>query len=289
RIISLLKREVDISSLVVNRPQIHLSIAADGETNVPSPRLGRRSSAETIADLIDLKVRHFEFNQGVFEAAARKAALSMRGGNVSLLLTYDRSRSRYNVKLSSHETRVDAEQWPAIDTQMDVNAQLERDRVVIRHAVIGVGSSMLEASGRLQHFARPRGDFTVVSQFATADFAKIPSFAGLQGGQFTLNGTAHYDESTRFTFAGTMAGRDVLYRSGSFVVKSVDFQSEVRANEQGAEFTRVSLKVGRARLAGQAVLPNYREFQLDGTVTGLSMGEAATWASRRASPWSGVA
>jgi translocation and assembly module TamB len=289
RIISLFKREVDVASLIVNRPQIHVSIAADGETNVPSPRLGRRSSADTIADLLDLKVRHFEFNNGIFEAAARKTGLSLRGENISVLLIYDRRGPQYKVKISSHSTRVDAEQWPAIDIQLDVSAQLERDRVVVQRAAFMAGSSSVVASGTLQHFARPTGDFKVVSQLAAADLAKIPSFTDLHRGQFTLDGTAHYDDSTRFTFVGTMAGRDVLYRYGSFIPKGVDFHSDVHANQQRAEFTRLTLNVGRAHLAGEAMLPNYRELQLDGTVTGLSTAEAVTWVSARPLPWTGVA
>src|SRR5882757_9825226 len=38
KIISALKKEVDIRSLTVEKPQVHVVVAADGTTNVPEPK-----------------------------------------------------------------------------------------------------------------------------------------------------------------------------------------------------------------------------------------------------------
>ncbi len=65
KIISLLKREVDIASLAVEHPEIYLLIHADGKTNIPAPRL--RASGNVAQELLSLKVRHFELNHGTIQ------------------------------------------------------------------------------------------------------------------------------------------------------------------------------------------------------------------------------
>src|SRR5579864_8121416 len=41
KIISALKKQVDIASLVVEKPQVYVTVARDGSTNVPTPRSPR--------------------------------------------------------------------------------------------------------------------------------------------------------------------------------------------------------------------------------------------------------
>src|SRR5579864_6479233 len=56
KIISALKKQVDIASLAVDKPQVNVTVASDGSTNVPMPRT-RRSKQNFAEQLLDLKVR----------------------------------------------------------------------------------------------------------------------------------------------------------------------------------------------------------------------------------------
>src|ERR1700730_1749189 len=58
KIISALKKQVDIASLTVEKPQIYVTVAPDGSTNVPTPKV-RPSKQNFVEQLLDLKVRHF--------------------------------------------------------------------------------------------------------------------------------------------------------------------------------------------------------------------------------------
>src|SRR5579872_3322319 len=52
KIVSALKKQVDIESLVVEKPHIYVIVAPDGETNVPTPKIPAHSSlAEQLLDL----------------------------------------------------------------------------------------------------------------------------------------------------------------------------------------------------------------------------------------------
>src|SRR5215472_11734014 len=56
KIISALKKQVDIASLSVEKPQVYVAVAPDGSTNVPSPKHAR-SNKSLVQQLLDLKVQ----------------------------------------------------------------------------------------------------------------------------------------------------------------------------------------------------------------------------------------
>ncbi len=173
KIISVFKRDVDIASLAVKRPEVHLIAGPDGTTNIPSPRLGRRSAGETAQALVNLKMRRFECDNGIFQADDRRIPVSARGENVFLRLTYNRTGARYDVSISSHQARIDSGAWPRISVDLDANAQLQKDRISFQRLTLRSGDSRLEASGTLQHFAHPAVDLRVTSQLAANDIAKV--------------------------------------------------------------------------------------------------------------------
>src|SRR5450432_655538 len=66
KILSVLRKDVDIRSLVVDKPQLFLLVREDGTTNFPLPKTPRPLSGKPVLEqLLDLKVKRFEINQGV--------------------------------------------------------------------------------------------------------------------------------------------------------------------------------------------------------------------------------
>ena len=63
KIISALKRDVDVASLVVQSPQVNLIVYPDGSTNLPSPRL--KSDKDPVQRLLELAVKKFEIRNGL--------------------------------------------------------------------------------------------------------------------------------------------------------------------------------------------------------------------------------
>ncbi len=63
KIISALEKKVDIASLIVDSPQVYITIGPDGSTNIPRPKIPRFNQ-NVIEDLLDLKVQHIELRHG---------------------------------------------------------------------------------------------------------------------------------------------------------------------------------------------------------------------------------
>ncbi len=288
KVISLLKRDVDIASLVVNRPEIYLLVRADGSTNIPSPKLRRRSN-KVIEQLLHLKVRHFEFNHGTIQADIRRMPLSARGENLNAVMAYDRAGPRYDISLSSHALHVDSDRFHPVSADLDTRAELQTDRVAVRQLTLTANRSKIEASGTIEHFAQPTVDLQLSAQLPAKNFGELANITELQDGDLAVNGTAHYDQFTPVIFKGKLGGHRLTYRSHSFTLKNVDLQSDFAAGREVVRFTSLSVAAVGAKLNGEAVLKQFQELQFDGRISGLSLREAGPFLTDKPFPWNGLA
>jgi translocation and assembly module TamB len=286
-VVSLLKRQADISSLTVEHPEVYLLLRADGTTNVPAPKL--RRTAEIMQELLSLKVRHFALNQGAIQTDAQRIPLSARGENLNLVLSYDFAGARYDVTLSSNPLRIDSVQFPAISADLEARAAVEKGRIILQKMLLKSGASIASASGTLANFTHPNADFKINAQILGTDFAGIAKFPKLRGGRLSLNGTAKYDQIAKFMFNGKFAGHDLTYISRSVAWEGAEFESDVVGSPQELRFTHLSLSTLGGRVGGAATLKQFREFRLDGKISGLKIRDAGRLYAAKPLPWSAVA
>ena len=286
-VVSLLKRQADIRSLTVEHPEVYLLLRADGTTNIPAPKL--RGTGGIVQELLSLKVRHFALNQGSIQAKAQRIPLSARGENLKLVLSYDFAGPRYNVTLSSHPLRIDSVQFPPISADLEARAAVEKDRIILQQMLLKSGASIASASGTLAHFTHPNADFKINAEILGSDFAGILNVHELRGGQLSLSGRAKYDQIARFMFNGKVAGHDLTYIARLVAWKSGEFESDVSGSPQELRFTYLSLSALGGRVAGAATLKQFREFRLDGKISGLKIRDAGRLFAAKPLSWSAVA
>src|SRR5581483_10297170 len=59
KIVSLVRRDVDIQSLDIREPRVYLIISPDGHTNIPEPRVKPRNAQTPVAALLNLAIGRF--------------------------------------------------------------------------------------------------------------------------------------------------------------------------------------------------------------------------------------
>jgi translocation and assembly module TamB len=287
RIVSLLKRQVDITSLNVQRPEIYLLIHADGSTNIPAPRLRRKR--QLVEQLLSLKVQHFELHQGTIRAQARRISLNAQGENFSVLVSYNFAGPRYDLAVSSHPLRIDSDQFPEASADLEAHAAIEKDRIVFEQIALKSGASTLKVSGTLAHFTRPNADFKVSAQTASNRFAAIVKWPELHGGQLMLNATTHYDPSTGFMLNGKLAGHNLAYQSHLVAFRGGEFESDVSGSAQELGFRRLAVSALGSTFAGEGTLKQFHELRLNGRISDLKVRDVAHLYTAKPLPWSGLA
>ena len=104
KIISILESKVDIRTLAVEKPQVNIVVNRDGATNVPTP--SRRHEGTLADELLDLKVRHFELNNGFARYNSEKIPINLEGDRLQASMVYEGGPPRYVGKVSTRQVRI---------------------------------------------------------------------------------------------------------------------------------------------------------------------------------------
>src|SRR5438445_483844 len=89
KIVSMLKRMVDVQSIAVDQPQAHLIIAPDGTTNVPEPKAPRATKKTPAETILDLAVGRFTVLSGAIEVNSQRMPWSAAGENLRAQFAYN--------------------------------------------------------------------------------------------------------------------------------------------------------------------------------------------------------
>ena len=79
KIVSMMKRDIDIASLVVQSPQINILVDAQGKTNFPEPQIRRSPAGKNpVERLVDLAIAKIDLKDGWLRFAGRKIPLTFK-------------------------------------------------------------------------------------------------------------------------------------------------------------------------------------------------------------------
>ena len=253
KILSVLKRDVDVQEIVVDRPQAHVTVAEDGVSNIPLPRR-RNAYRGIIPRLLDLKIRHFALRNGYFEYNEARLPLDLSGDNLVADIGYEANGPRYAGTIAAREVKG---KTPAFAGPLAVNFKgafgLREKRLEITSLELERGGSRVELSGEITNFAAPRGDFIIHSRVLSQDVAA--AF------QLPARGEANYTGKgwfRTFPFSYGLTG-NVNGRSGEVTVAS---DIEVQPRRLTLPHARVQALGGTFR--GAVSLTDWRKASLEG-------------------------
>ncbi|MDQ2777529.1 MAG: translocation/assembly module TamB domain-containing protein [Acidobacteriota bacterium] len=272
RIISWLERNVDISSVVVDRSETYLLVRPDGSTNIPGPR--QHTLGQIAGDLLNVKIGHFEFRNAILQTGLKRISLSVRGEALRLSLAYKSHPSRYDVLLSSDKLFVESPQLNNISGRVNVQAELQRDQINFERVALESGYSTIALNGVVRRFNDPIADAQLIASLTAADIAQHLNFAGLTGGQIRLDGTVHYGRSTSASFRGSVAGKNIAFSSGGLQLNGANLSFTAEGNPDKIGFSRLALSNSDISLDAAGTLSNLNMFALTGNVARLSIGSA---------------
>ncbi|HEY1340016.1 MAG TPA: hypothetical protein VGF59_21030 [Bryobacteraceae bacterium] len=99
KIVSALKRDVDIRYLEVTDPRVYLIVYPDGRTNVPRPKI--KSEGSAAESILKLAIGRFALRNGIFEVESRAATpFDARGRNLKVDFAYELAGPRYRGYIS---------------------------------------------------------------------------------------------------------------------------------------------------------------------------------------------
>ena len=107
KLISALRRDIDIALLRIDKPQVSIEEDENGKTNIPEPRI-RREKASLIEPLLNLAIQRIEITSGVARYISKEIPLELRGEDLDLRAYYEFEAPSYRGRLSVKRLQITA-------------------------------------------------------------------------------------------------------------------------------------------------------------------------------------
>lgn len=291
KILSIWRQNIDVRSLVINHPELHLSINRDGTTNIPTPRTPR--TGNPIQQLFDLKIGRLSINQGRLHINDREWPVQLTSGDIGLLLDYNFTGPNYDLALRTGLTNLDVPDRPIRPMRMTARAHVFKDRAHIDalELITGDSSSTVELSGWIDHFARPLIHANLDVALSMDELAQLGGINDmLRNGRGTFNGKVAFNgASGQFTFDGKAQAHGVDFVSPEFTLRNMAADANMVANNQGILLHQAHGTAKGAHFAGEGSIKDYAILQVQGLVSNVALHEVGAYLTDSPFPWSGTA
>lgn len=157
KLLSGLKKAVDIRFLGISKPQVNFIVFPDGKTNVPEPKVKKPPSNDNsgLETVVNLAVGEFRIDNGSIHYAQRKSDFAAQGENLRLLLNYSLLKPSYEGQLSIDPLLLRSGVSPPLRAQVKIPISIEKDAARITNASVDTALSHIGLNASIENLKRP--------------------------------------------------------------------------------------------------------------------------------------
>ena len=233
KLVSFLKREIDLESIGIERPQVFILVRPDGTTNVPAPA-ARNPAVDT--QLIALAVRHFQMQQGSVQINGREYVFDINARQLQTALWFEPRPAAYRGTFSAQQLKVDSPYNVPLIASLRTGMEFSKDHIALDHFLVTTAGSRLNGSAALDHFAHPVESVDVQGSIDIQEAFSLFRIFELRAGRAEVAGRGTY-EAGRYQFTGAVNASGIEYRDDGFRVAGLALQSSVVARNTGLSLT----------------------------------------------------
>jgi translocation and assembly module TamB len=241
KIISIFERKVDLASLDVTQPQVHLMLFPDGRTNVPEPKTPKRAGPGAVETILNLAVGRFNLSSGEFEVEGRaRTPFDAAGRNLAAKFNYQPRPARYIGQISIEPLRLALAAYEPTDVAVALALTMERNALRIDSARLAAGGSRLNVSGAVEDFNSPRASLKYSADVLQADVARFLRTRLLESGSARAEGEATWAAGA-FALKGSVRAENLEYRDSAVRLRGFRAQGQMAAGPGGVDITGLRL------------------------------------------------
>lgn len=290
RIVSALKRDVDIALLALDRPEVHITVARDGSSNIPSPKTPRQSKTTLVEDLLRLKVRRFAVTQGLVEYNDRLIPLEASGEDLNAHVVFDSAGPRYRGELSSRRVHVASQYTLPLDFDLDSAFAVEKGRVRAERIHLATKRSEADVQGVFEFPPAARGELDGRVRLSLSELGRPLRLPIAHQGTAVLDGKATFGFGGDLTYGwkGRLSARGLAYSIRDVALSGIAVDSGVDLTPKRLTLTALTLRALGGAFNGSGSVDDWKRFEVRGDVEDLTVREAARLAIARPLAWEGV-
>jgi translocation and assembly module TamB len=270
-----------LRDLEITRPELHLILYADGQTNQPHPlKPKEKSKSSAMEMLFNLQAAHVAVENGMLDVDDRAAdaldaqqryqPLDFRADDVGFLMRYvpaaNQTPEMYRIDTTIKDLNLSRsgtlKQKLPVHGYLESSIDLTRDAATLRFLRItararGVPDRTLNISGAVSRFARPRwqalvkGDLDLRLLDLTLGYSYVPE--GLAHLDLTSGGDSH-----GFHIDGTLRADKAAYVDPGVTERGIDLSTQIHADSQQLLITAITARLAQGgEVDGEVLLHNW--------------------------------
>lgn len=242
KIVSALKRDVDIQYLEIADPHIYLTVDRDGRTNVPAPKVKSAGAHSSIETILNLAVGRFEVRNGVFEVESRgQTPFDARGQKLNARLLYDLTGPSYRGNINVEPLDVKWGSYGPLPLGIALDVTIEKNRIAIDSARLTNAANRVDISGAIEDLVSlngtPHGRFEYDARVSLADVGRAVRVTELRQGAVRVSGSGIWAGASGVSLTGKLHATGVEYRDSILRLTGFRLDGPVTASGAGVDAT----------------------------------------------------
>ncbi len=287
KIVSALKRDIDIASVDIHQPRVNLLLDKNGISNIPKPKVERKSETDILTQILSLSIGEINLRNGEVHYGDRKLPLDFRGKYLNSKLLYDFAAKAYETTLTVQEAETTAMGIGPVRFAMDSKLRLLENRIEFRHVRATMKESSVELMGTLDDLSNPRFAADVVANASMAELAPMLKLAQPRTGQANFTGKLSYDATNDFAVSGRVTGQHLAFRQDRVHLQNISLASDLSFQKRDLKLRGLTVHALDGVFNGSVDLLNLAKYKVNGKLTGVSLTSLARTAGLQKANFSG--
>jgi translocation and assembly module TamB len=189
KIISIFHRQVNLSELLVDRPELTLAVDKQGNSNLPHPP---RKSSSSNTNVFDMAIGHVLLTDGRVQLRDRELPLSFDATDLRTEIRFSAVEKKYSGTLSYTDARLQYAGLATLPSRVDARFDASPAELNLESLVFAIGESRVSLQARVRDYSNEpaaSGKYDVLLH--AQDFAGL-STAAQASGNIALSGTMEY-------------------------------------------------------------------------------------------------
>jgi translocation and assembly module TamB len=195
KIDSLLRGQIAVADLVLDRPVLHLEVNEQGQTNLPKSSAGAAKSSSPVKTLFDLAFRHLAINNGQIHYNDEKIPLSAELADVAMRVNFDTLSSEYRGSVDYGRGRIVFKKYNPIEHSLQASFVASRAGLTVDPLIVKTPKSSITAQATLADYANPRIQGQYEMALYTPEIAQVLKNSSLPAGEIVTKGTMRYESA----------------------------------------------------------------------------------------------
>ncbi len=287
RVVSMLKRDIDIAFLVVEQPRVNLLVGKDGITNLPVPKLQRKHAKDPIEELLDVAVGDISLRNGELHIGDRTLPLDFRGRYLTATLSYDRNGPAYNTTLNIREASAAGQTKLPANFSVASQLRLLKDRMEVQSARLTMRESSIDSSGSIVNLKAPVVNADVVANGAMSELGPLFGIPQPRRGQVNFTGKVSYEPAGELVVKGRLTGQHFDVRQDRVSLQNISVAANVDLHNRDLQLRDVTIHALDGVFHGAVDVTRSEHFRANGVFNDVSLVSLSRAAGLRNANFSG--